>query len=435
MELLVTVRALIERHGLEKNYWVAYSGGMDSHVLLSLCHKLSKELPLQWRVIHINHQINAKAGEWAQHCKQVCHDLAVPYHEFCLQLNKQTGDSLEAIAREARYQQFANCMQEGDVLLTAHHQEDQAETMLLQLLRGAGLPGLAAMPMEKRFGKGLHARPLLHYSQSELSTYAETEKLKWITDGSNHDTQFSRNFLRQDIFPSLRKTWPSAAKTIARSAMHCSEAQTLLQEFAAEICVNVSGGEKNTLSVAKLLELSASKQRLILRAWIHQQGFNLPNANKLETILISVLHADWDKLPCVSWGSVELRRYRDDLFLLPSLPKHDDTAVYEWNFSQPLNLPGIGVLQAKKTLGLGLRSDLEAITVRFRQGGERATLAKRGRHTLKNLFHEWGVLPWERDRVPLIFTAERLIAAVGYYIDPEFLAGNKEEGWVVTQLP
>lgn len=425
---LSSIRELVIKHGLNRTYWVGYSGGMDSHVLLALCHELRRSLPIELHAIHVNHQINPNAQAWAQHCRQVCAEWNVPYYEFNVKINLGAGQSLEDMARTLRYEQIAQCMQAGDVLLTAHHQEDQAETMLLQLMRGAGLKGLSAMPVEKEFGDGWHVRPLLNIPQSDLIQYAQQQQLNWITDDSNHNTQFKRNFLRHVIFPALTQHWPSAAKTMARSAANCAEAQALLQEFATELHASVLGSRADTVSVSKLLQLTSEKQRLVLRHWIVKSGYMLPDSDKMQTIQSSVLTAEWDRLPHVVWGTTELRRYRDDLYLMPTLALHDEQAIYPWDFSRTIALPGIGHLQAEMKQGTGLSKTISEVSVRFRQGGEMANLGKRGRHTLKNLFNEWQVLPWERERIPLLFAAEKLIAVVGYCVDPDYVAQEDEVG-------
>lgn len=415
----------------QATYWIAYSGGLDSHVLLSLCHSLRNELSLNFRVIHVHHGLSPHADKWAQHCARVCEALHLDLTVKRVQLHLQDGESLEAKARDARYQVFAELMQAGDVLLTAHQQDDQAETYLLQLLRGAGPKGLAAMPVLKPFAKGSHARPLLNFSRGELEAYANTQQLQWISDESNHNTQLSRNYIRHKIMPALVSRWPSAAGTIARSAAHCAESQKLLDEFACDACANVTGSHLHTLSVAKLLQQNGARQRLLLRTWIYQQGYPMPSAAKLNAILQDVLQAAWDRSPCVEWQGVEVRRYRDDLYLMPPFTAHDETRSYQWDLSAPLLLDGVGELRAHMLPGKGLRCDVANVSVRFRQGGEIVNLGKRGNHTLKNLFQEWHVLPWQRDRTPLFYVGDTLVAILDYFIHDDYAANESEMGWEI----
>lgn len=404
-----------------KKCLLAFSGGLDSTVLLAMCK--NKEMDV--RAIHVNHGISPNAGSWSNHCKKICASLNIPFIEFAISLDLKAGESLEEAARNKRYAVFAEHLQEGEVLLTAHHLDDQAETVLLQLLRGAGPKGLSAMPAIKKFGKGHHARPLLGFSREELEVYAKEAGLSWIEDESNNDDALARNYLRREIMPRLKARWPAAAASISRSASHCAETQMLMESFSVEL--DVHGSRENTLSVDKLLQVGAEKQKLLLRSWIARMECPLPNARKMESILKTVLLAKWDSLPVVEWGEVALRRYRDDLYLLPRAERVDTAEVFEWKMDAELILPKIGVLKTESRAGQGLRPDLH-VRVGFRKGGEMVEMAKRGRHRLKNLFQEWGVLPWERETTPLLFVGEKLIAVVGYFLHEDYVVKDGEAG-------
>lgn len=432
MTLVSAVEDFCTRYGFEKTYWIGYSGGLDSHVLLSICHTLQAKYPLKLRAIHINHGLNANAKLWSKHCAHVCATLNIDYIERSIAINPCNGQSLEAQARAKRYALFADYLGEGDLLLTAHQQDDQAETMLMQLFRGAGPKGLAAMPMAKSFGRGFHLRPLLAVSRAQIERYAHEQQLKWIDDESNRNSKFTRNFIRHEILPMLKERWPTVATTIARAALHCAEAQSLLDEFAERLMTNVAGSKSNTLSVTKLLQLNNEKQKLVVRAFIRALSFPVPDLKKLETILHDVLSADQDKMPCVKWADVEMRRYRDDIYLMRQLATHDVNQVFKWDLMQQLQIPHVGILfaishephQGNDTLAL--RADIQSVAVRFRRGGESAFVTGRGKHTLKNLFQEWGVPPWERERIPLIFINEKLISVLGHFVDPAYAAAQGE---------
>lgn len=430
MTLTDSIRDLFLGHGLDKTYWVAYSGGLDSHVLLTVCSGLQSEYPVRLKAIHINHSLSPNAAAWAQHCARVCAAYGVELQTEVIQIDLTAGDSLEEEARKLRYQAFATQMADGDVLITAHHQDDQAETMLLQLLRGAGPKGLAAMPALKPFAAGWHARPFLAYSRAALEHYAHDKGLVWVDDESNRNIRLTRNFLRYQVMPLLQQRWPTAAQTIARSAAHCAEAHVILEESALELCEKVKGSRAGTLSVSGLLNLDAPRQRLALRTWIQSSGFAVPDTRKLGTICTSVLKAGWDKLPSVAWGNVILRRYRDDIFVMTKFNADPKEGCWRWNMQHSLELPEIGWLSATLQYGAGLRPDLTNVEVRFRRGGEVIHVPGRGHHTLKNMFHEWGVLPWERDRIPLFFIENRLIQVMGYFVDAEYLATSEQAGWV-----
>ncbi len=427
----------------EKNYWLAYSGGLDSQVLLTLCAEL-RAAPtfsqIKITAIHINHHLSPHAENWAQHCRRTCAAFDFSYVEENIHLNILPSESLEEVARKKRYEIFAKIMQADDVLLTAHQQDDQAETLLLQLLRGAGPKGLAAMPSIKSFACGLHARPLLNFSRAQLHHYAIEKKLQWIEDESNANIDFTRNFIRHRILAPLKTEWPTVTASIARSAAHCAEAQSLLEEYGVDELKKMSGSKTNTLSVNKLLQVDQKKQKLLLRCWIQQQGFILPNTNKLIAICEYVLLAAQDSQAHVRWQQVSLRRYRDDLYLMPLLPPHDVTQEITWDLSTPLCLSGIGKLQAVLTPPIltneqdRLRADIHQVTVRFRGGGEKIKLRDRGQHRLKNLFQEWDVPPWLRDRIPLLYAGKELIAVVGFAIAEFALAGEDEMGYLITSL-
>mgnify|MGYP001011390522 CR=1 FL=1 len=426
MDVLVEQLARFFRaHASGKNILLAYSGGMDSHVLLHLLADLRKTFSFQLRAMYINHGIHVDADHWAKHCANVCQKLEV---EFIQQSIVQFADrdNLEEKLRVARYQLFKNTLVENELLFTAHHQDDQAETILLQLCRGAGLSGLAAMPRIKQFGRGFHARPLLDVTRENLLNYATDHHLNWIDDESNFDSRYARNFLRHEVMPILAKRWPSITKTFARSAENCADAKKCLDASLEHFLQEVQGSTKETLSVKKVAMLELTQQRHLLRKWIQQAGFLLPSAIKMQQIQRTLLLAREDKNPCVDWGNVEMRRYRDDLFLMEKLLPHDPQLKMEWNLLQPLRLLGNDLLHTSIVPGKKLRQDIQTVTVQVRQGGEMIRLpGRKHHHELKKLFQEWGVLPWLRDRIPLIYVEGVLAAVVGFWIAEEFAADHQ----------
>src|SRR3990167_4541911 len=375
-------------HGKERTYWIAYSGGLDSHVLLHTSAKLRETFSLNIKAIHINHQLSPNANQWMAHCAEICRDLKIELIQKTIHIQSVSGDSPEEIARALRYNVFSELLLQDDFLLTAHQKDDQAETVLLQLLRGAGPKGLAAMPHIKPFFKGFHARPFLSIAREDLKNYADQHQLHWIEDESNANTDFTRNFLRHDVLPLLKKRWPTVTKTLSRVADNCGEAQKIIENIAEKELAEIK--DNNTLSIKKLLQLEDARQRQVLRMWLMQLNFPLPSAIKLRQIQRDFLQARIDKLPSIRWKNVELRRYRDTLYAFPLLKKHDPTQIFQWNFTQPLMIPNIGLLEAAFEKTKGLSPDLKNITVRFRQGGERCRLAGRKcHHDLKKLFQEW----------------------------------------------
>lgn len=421
------------QQGFDKTYWIAYSGGLDSHALLHVCAQLRSVYPLKLKVIHVNHSLSPNASAWAAHCEKICHDLQIDFVQHTINAKASIGESPEEIARERRYALFAEQLSENDMLVTAHQQDDQAETVLLQLLRGAGPKGLAAMPSIKPFGKGWHARPLLNVSREDLQKYAEQHQLTWINDESNTNTDFARNFLRHDVLPIFKKRWPTIAATVSRTAEHCAEAQQLIDSITRQDLSVVKNTAQNTLSVTKLRALDSARQRYVLRAWLQELHFPIPSTIKMRQIQQDFLYSSEDKLPHMVWEGVELRRYQDMLYALHELSAHDETQIFHWDLQEPLQLPNVGVLHAQRVQGQGLRADINNVTVQFRRGGEQIRLpGRQHHHEVKKLFQEWNVLPWQRDRVPLIYVEDTLIALAGYCIAEGFAAEKNQEGYLLN---
>lgn len=390
--------------------WLAYSGGLDSHVLLHLAAQFKARYPhLSVRAIHIHHQIQAISAQWVQHCEQQCQLLALPLMVKTLNLDLNSGASIEALAREARYQVFSELVQPNDVLLTAHHQDDQAETLLLNLLRGAGAEGLAAMPEMRPLGRGYLIRPLLHYSRAELEHYATEHKLHYINDPSNTDTRFNRNLLRQQVLPLLEQRWPAAKALIARAAHYQQEALAVNQELVEVQLKSVQGSRPNTLSVSALLTYSTIVQKALLRAWLRKLGFLMPAATRLDSILTTVLIAKADANPIVQWQGCEVRRYRDDLYAFKPLTQPQHTQM-SWEGLEPLRFNEYVVTPAmvQNYLELAAKSQ-SAFKVCIRQGGERLKQGKQWLD-LKTYWQTKGVPLWERERRPLIYLQDSLIA-------------------------
>lgn len=418
--LLDAIKQFCVEQGNNHTYWIAYSGGLDSTVLLDLFVKAREIHPIQLHAIYINHSLSPNAKSWGSHCQKMCAEYQVSYIQKTINAKSTLKESPEEIAREKRYEVFLQLLSPKDFLITAHHQDDQAETLLLQMLRGAGPKGLAAMPVLKPFGKGFHARPLLNFTRDDLKKYAEENHLQWIDDESNDNTHFSRNYIRHEVMPIFKKRWPSVTKTLSRVAAHCAEAQSLLDEYAEKNLTDCMGSKPNTLSVKKLLSLSSAECKQVLRAWLQQLNFSIPSLIKLQEIEKNVLTARRDKQPKVDWGNVEVRRYRDDIYAMNALLEYDATQVFAWDLKNPLEIPSLGVLQATEKMGAGLRRDIHSVTIQFRHGGESCQLPNRDcHHKLKKLFQTWGIPPWERSRVPLVFFENKLIGAVGYFIDEE----------------
>lgn len=401
-------------HTLSKNFLVAYSGGLDSHVLLHLMAAISQSTDLSVRAMYVNHGLQKEADSWSEHCQNTCNALSIPFESEKLNLEKGTGESVEALARNARYQALERSLQKDEVLLTAHHQNDQAETLLLQLFRGAGVDGLASMPIVSNFGLGLHIRPLLGFSRESLDTYAKTHQLDYIEDPSNQDVRFDRNYLRQKIVPQLISRWQGLNKVLSRVANIQAETKALLDEFAAQDLSSLQTVDKNKISIAAFNKLSKPRQTLVLRYWIKQQGFLAPSNKKIQHFFSDVLQAQDDAMPILAWQGAEIRRYQDDIYIMRPLSEHDNQQVISWDISLPLFIPEMGITLHPDTIKGFLRGANDPVTVRFRQGGEKIFMSEMGKYiTLKKLFQREGVPPWKRSRLPLVYVGETLVYIPG----------------------
>lgn len=427
--------ARLPRH---RRILVAYSGGCDSTVLLHALANLKDQLGSELWAIHVDHGLHPDSVSWAEHCRSTAHVLGAQFYSCRVNAQAMPGESREAAARHARYAALRGFLESGDVLLTAHHQDDQSETILLQLLRGAGARGAAGIAPFESFGQGWLARPLLAFNRQELQRYAQHYDLFWVDDPSNFDTSFERNFLRQEVLPLLLGRWPGAGATLARSAEHQREAVQLLAELAAQDLEVVRHADGVTLSVLRFNELNTARQRNVLRHWLREHKLAMPSAAQLARVLVDVVGARQDRTPMVRWSGVEVRRYRDQLYAMTPLPFHDAGAIYDWDLSRELPLSALGKLGARAVLGhgVGLASlQNNPVTVRFRRGGEQCRPSGQTHHReLKKLFQERGIPPWQRDRIPLLYVGDELAAVVGYWICEPFAAQSDELGYVVEWL-
>ena len=437
-KLLVLLSEYKQSLGGVRRFWVAYSGGLDSHALLHALAKADSELTglipgVKISALHIHHGLNKAADQWQTHCVSVCQSLSIPLETVNVDASPAPGESPEAAARNARYQAFDQFIQAGDCLLTAHHQDDQAETVLLQLLRGSGPRGLAAMPACTEFGEGWHARPLLDFSRSELQDYAQQKGLEWVEDSSNVDTRFDRNFIRHEILPALKNRWPAAASTISRVAGHSAEASKILDEVAGMDLQEVRLQQVGQLSVSGLKRLTNIRMRNCLRVWLHELNLPMPTAAQLGHVICDVLDAAQDATPLVHWQGAEIRRYRDVLFAMKPVTVHDEAQVIDWDCRQPLSIPGFsGRLQAQPVMGKGLQADRclqEGVQVQFRRGGEVCQPVGRSHtHAVKKMMQEYGVPPWERDRIPMFYLKGHLAAVGKMWVCEGFQALEGEKG-------
>lgn len=427
----MTPLPIIQSLHARRRFLVAFSGGLDSTVLL---HQL-----VQWRIqqpdvslraIHVHHGLSPNADAWVAHCQQVCSRWDVPLSIVRVTLAEE-GLGLEAQARKARYQAFADALRAGEVLVTAQHQDDQCETLLLALKRGSGPAGLAAMPAELPFHGTLLLRPLLNETREALEQWACAHRLSWIEDESNQDASYDRNFIRLEVLPLLKQRWPHFANAAARSAALCGEQEQLLDELLAEELASLVSAE-GALTLAPLMTLSANRRAALLRRWLSGLGAPMPSRDLLSRIWQEAILAREDASPRLVLGSHEIRRFQGQLWWVKSTAGQRQTVIPWPGPLEPLTLPaGLG----KLTLVPGgdirpPRAD-EPVSVRFHASGMLYVAGRQGGRKLKKIWQELGVAPWLRDTTPILFYGETPIAAAGQFVTQAGLA-NSAEGLRLT---
>ncbi|MEN9682093.1 MAG: hypothetical protein RLZZ627_1986 [Pseudomonadota bacterium] len=420
-----------------RTVWIALSGGRDSTVLLDLCALMRAQKPITLKAVHVHHGLQTAADQWVDHCQTLCDRYDIPLTIHSVNATPARGESPEEAARNARYQVFNRLIGEGDLLLMAHHQNDQAETVLLQLLRGAGLEGISGMPEKTPLGKGLLLRPLLHIEAAEILAYAHFRELMWIEDPSNLDPRFDRNYLRHHIMPLIEERWPAASRAISRSARHAGKGAShqRMQQIALANALAPSGH----FDLKQAEQLEPEGLRLAIRGWFQSLNLRMPSEQMVEAFINEFMQAGADRTPVLrlSDGS-ELQRYRDVAYRIP----HRDKAIpCRWvNWREPLPLPGdngmIAMVPPKAGASKPSPWDSSGLEIRYRVGGEKIMLAGRqGHHYLKDLFQERGIPPWVRARVPLLYLGETLGCVGSFWpnaevFNPATWASSHQPRWL-----
>ena len=412
---------------------VAFSGGADSTALLGALAAL-REPRLTVRAVHVDHGLHPHSRRWSAHCRRIATRLGVPLTVRRVSVAQERGASPEAAARTARYRALASGLKPGEVLLTAHHADDQLETVLLQLLRGAGVAGLAAMPALAPFASGWLARPLLRVPGRALRGWVQRAGLPWVEDPSNQREAFDRNYLRARVLPLLSERWPAAAATVARGARHAAEAQQLLDELGRSDCATAQAGD--SLAAAVLRRLPSARRKNALRWFIARAGVRAPPARRLEEIAGAMLGAAPDTHPFVEWEGVRILRSGGLVSLAPAprgtrvpAAAPDPGAECEWHWPRRrrLKLPGGAgalVLRSDPRGPIDLEALGPRLSVRTRRGGERLRTAQGGvRRSLKGLLQEARVPSEERAKLPLLFRGETLVAVADLFLDASVRAG------------
>lgn len=390
------------------NRWfIGFSGGLDSTVLLHVLSRLP-DAPVKLTAVHLNHGLSQSAGSWSEHCINVCRQLGVQIIVENLFFNADAN--IEEQARNARYAVFESMLGMSDVFCVAHHADDQAETVILQLMRGAGVDGLSAMPAEKKLGHGILARPLLKHSRQVLEDYARKFHLHWIEDESNQDLKFSRNYVRHKVMPVLLKKWPQAVSRLGVTAENCQQAGRHLKLLAQRDCAVLN---ERSLNLEPILNLTLDRLSNVVRFWLQKNNIRISSAKWFQCLMRELVFAQQQAQPCLHAGQWLIRRYRHVLYLIEDREDRVYTPRQWDNFPAPLHLTPDGpwIYARKADVGIHVPSG-KSMSVRFRCGGEKVGWYGQSQ-ALKTLFQEWGVPTWERQSVPLIYCDDDLVAVAG----------------------
>ena len=418
---------------LPNKFCIAFSGGMDSTVLLHVMKNIIDEKS-QIRAIHINHNIVDNSKVWTRTCKSICKNFGIDIEIISLEVT-HNGYGLEAAARDERYKKLKEILYENEYLLTAHHEEDQMETVFLRMARGTGLDGLQGINEKYSFGEGIIFRPMLEVSKTSVMDYAKEHQLKWVEDSSNQDTHFDRNFLRKKIIPQFRERWPSIASSVSRLSQLSAQNIKILNQIAEEDIGPIAN--MNELPLAKLLDKSFERANNMLRYIILANGMSIPSMKTLQDGLKEMLDPETDK-SVIAWKDYCIRKYKNHLYFLSNSdlePNKVDVRI-PWEIGKTVNLgENIGTIEATFIHGDGLsiKKCKNKLTISYRQGGELIKpIGHRINKSLKNLFQENQILPWMRDKIPLIYYQDELVSVADLWFNQNYVASQNEAGFVVN---
>jgi tRNA(Ile)-lysidine synthase len=413
---------------------VALSGGADSACLLAVAVELGgtfRGLPL--RAVHVDHGLQAAAVSFREACAALCTALNVPLTVVAAEVQTPSGVSIEAAARDARYAALARELKTGECLLTAHHSQDQAETLLLQALRGAGLKGMSAMPVSRPLGSGWHLRPVLDVARDELQACGARSSGACVVDPMNEDLRFDRSYLRRRVWPLIETRWPGSAAVLSRTARHAAEAQALLDDAALVHVTRLRDGA--ALSLPGLRALKPQERINALRLWLRAADVEPPSTARLTEALRQMLEAKADHLPAIVWADYALRRYRQRVFLTPAITPRLEGG-HRWTVAPDAVLDlgsGLGRLHwVDQTGGLDAERLSDAVIVRPREGGETLRPAAQAKtQSVQHLCQSHGVLPWLRDALPYIHAGNSLIAIGDLWLDAGWCVPVGHAGFAV----
>ena len=427
--------SLLESHKKIKSMTVALSGGVDSVVLLHLLHQLQKTHHFTLKASHVHHGLSKNADKWVKFCEKLCTKLSVPLDIHYIQLPQKKSLGIEGEARQLRYEKLLQT--KTDLVVLAHHEDDQAETFLLQLMRGAGVKGLSSMA---HFDDSRRLwRPLLNASRTDIESYAKKHKLKWIEDESNQNTDFDRNFIRSKVLPILKNRFSHIIKVISRSSSHLAEAQHLLDNLAQIDLKSLlkSDNYKHKLNVKTLDKLSNARAKNALRFWLEMNDQLMPSRDLLDELLRQVLTAKKDAdLKIQLSKDFEIRRYKDEIYVVKKNQQTHKNYEIIWKGESKILLPNGSQLNFKNVKGRGINLKFlrdQKLKIRNRQGGEFFKPdSRRPTKKIKQLLQESDLPPWEREFFPIIFVGDELAAVPNFGIDQKYQADGQVYGLEVN---
>lgn len=429
---------------------IAYSGGVDSqvllHALVQLKHQAFISNPIT--VCHVNHGLSDNAKTWQQFAENACSKYGVQLVVKSVNIKAQAQQSLEELARDARYDALNTISDNPALILTGHHSDDQSETFLLALKRGAGLKGLSAMSEISQRETHRLVRPLLSISRQTILDYAKAHQLRWIEDESNTDISFDRNFIRNNVMPLLKQRWPSISQTINRSAAHCLEGQELLDELAEQDLVSCeSEFDEPSLLVEPLLTLSKARFNNLIRFFLSQKNSLMPSTEQLKQ-LRSQLNAASDKTPSIKVGNCFFRRFKEAIYLTPHF---EDISRWQHSVSlvdgsEKIMLPD-NLGQLTFTLDLNVASQLAstAMTISLPKAGDLVSIRfthdnpkclpdyRQHTRTVKKVLQELNIPPWQRKRIAFLYYNEELVAGIGHFICQPFINKGGQDNLFIYQ--
>jgi tRNA(Ile)-lysidine synthase len=422
---------LNQSHKKIKSMTVALSGGIDSVVLLHLLYQLQKTQNFTLKASHVNHGLSKNADKWVKFCEKLCAQLSVPLDVNYVKLPQKKSLGIEGEARQLRYEKLLQT--KTDLVVLAHHEDDQAETFLLQLIRGAGVKGLSSMA---HFDEHRHLwRPLLNTSRIDIERHAKQHKLKWIEDESNQNIDFDRNYIRSKVLPILKNRFSHIIKVISRSSSHLAEAQHLLDDLAKIDLKSYlkSNKYKHKLQVKTINKLSLTRAKNVLRYWLELNDQMMPSKDLLDELLRQVLTAKKDaELKIQLSKEFEIRRYQDEIYIVLKNEKNQKNYEMIWAGESEIILPNGQKLTFKKVKGRGINLKFlneQKLKIRNRQGGEFFKPdSKRPTKKIKQLLQESDLPPWDRENLPLIFVGNDLVCVPSFGVDIKFQTKPNEVG-------